>query len=192
MSSLDADELFHLALKASEIGDHDKAINYLKESIEQDPTPRAYYILAAEHTEIGMMQRAIEGMEKAVSLDPQLWTAHLQLGLLYLTQNLPDEAVNCWKALEQLPEDDALFCFGEGLVALVDEDVETCISCLKKGIALNISNPALNGDMEKIISNINARLNSPDEKDSEEQDEKAEQGESKRHLFLSNYEGDKQ
>ncbi len=159
MSSLDAEELFHLALKASEIGDHDKAINYLKESIEQDPTPQAYYILAAEHAEIGMMQRAIAGMEKAVSLDPGLWTAQLQLGLLLLTQNLPNEAVISWKVLEQLPEDDALFCFGKGLVALVDEDVEGCISYLKKGIALNISNPSLNGDMEKIISNINARLN---------------------------------
>ena len=86
MSELDAEELFHLAMKASEEGDREKTISYLKRSIASQPQAKSIYILAAEYAELGMMQRAIEGMQRAVELEPTLWTAHFQLGLLFLSQ----------------------------------------------------------------------------------------------------------
>ena len=40
-NNLDAKELFHLGIKYSEQGDHDKAIIYLKESLEKESDAKA-------------------------------------------------------------------------------------------------------------------------------------------------------
>jgi tetratricopeptide (TPR) repeat protein len=158
MNELDAEELFHLALKASEDGDRDKTITYLKKSIELDPQANSVYILAAEYAEIGMIQRAIEGMQQALELNPELWTAYIQLGLLFLTQNLAQEARNAWTPLLQSGPEEYLFHFGNGLTQLVDEKPEEALASLKQGISINESNPALNRDMSSIVENISTGL----------------------------------
>lgn len=206
MNDLDAEELFHLALKASADGDRDKTISYLKRSIALDPKANSVYLLAAEYAEIGMMQRAIELMLQALELNTQLWTAYFQLGLLYLTQNLIQEARNAFAPLLEPGPDESLFHFGNGMTQLIDDRVEDARESLQKGVSLNESNPALNRDVTSIIEHISQELADEAAADPDAIDTPAnvvpaeinptpaasepsleKDGTKKQHLFLSNY-----
>ncbi len=198
MTDLDAEELFHLALKASESGDRDKTISYLKRSIALEPKAASLYILAAEYAEIGMYERATAGMHEAIELDPNLWTAYFQLGLLYLTQNLIQEARNTWATLLELGPDEYLYHFAKGLTELVDEQADAALESLRTGIALNQDNPALNRDVGSIIKNIVSARDSEADLHAAEAAEPAPaaaveataapaEARARQHLFLSNY-----
>ena len=195
LEHLDAEELYHLALKASEKGDHEGAIVMLKQSITQKPNANTQYILAAEHAEIGMYERAAEEMVKATELDDTLWTAHFQLGLLYMMLNKMDDAINTWDKLKQLDESDALHLFGKGMTALLQDQLEDAAKHIEHGIALNLTNPALNANMESVLSNLYANMNlaNADEKEKEEEtaskQTKAEDAEKRKAnpIFLASY-----
>ena len=201
MSELDADELFHLAMKASEAGDRDKTIIYLKRSIALQPQAKSIYILAAEYAELGMMQRAIEGMERAVELEPTLWTARFQLGLLYLSQGLIQEAKNAWEPLIELGTEAYLHHFALGCIQLIQEKTEDALESFATGMELNDDNPALNRDILNIVNSVVAaepqdangqtsrRPAAPqDVADNEEIERLAEEDfDGKRHLLLSKY-----
>ena len=154
MSELDAEELFHLAMKASEEGDREKTISYLKRSIASQPQAKSIYILAAEYAELGMMQRAIEGMQRAVELEPTLWTAHFQLGLLFLSQALIQEAKNAWEPLIDLGPDAYLYHFAVGCMQLIDDKTEDALESFAIGVEMNDDNPALNRDIANIVNSV--------------------------------------
>ena len=154
MSELDAEELFHLAMKASEEGDREKTISYLKRSIASQPQAKSIYILAAEYAELGMMQRAIEGMQRAVELEPTLWTAHFQLGLLFLSQTLIQEAKNAWEPLIDLGPDAYLYHFAVGCMQLIDDKTEDALESFATGVEMNDDNPALNRDIANIVNSV--------------------------------------
>ena len=56
-AELDLDEMFHLAINASSKGDHERAILLLKQGAELEGSARFFYLLGAEHAEIGMLHR---------------------------------------------------------------------------------------------------------------------------------------
>lgn len=184
MGSLDAEELFHLGLKASEAGDHEKAILRLKESLEKNPAAATQYILAAEYAEIGMYPRAIDGMERTITLDPTLWTAYLQKGMLHLVTGDPSSAQSSLAPLLDKEQLGSLHLFASGIDALLLGEPERAVALLKKGIELNESNPALNKDMERILAGLQLSLKQPDVDVGEKS--KSESGESNR-FFLSSY-----
>lgn len=153
--SLDAEELLHLAIKASERGDHDSAITYLKRAIEAAPdNGRAYYMLGAEHAEIGMFDRAISDMQRAVELGVSLPTAHFQLGLLHITSGRPQEAIEAWKPLDELAPEHPLYLFKTALTHLANDEFAQCAAMLKKGIDANVEYEALNRDMRGILEQV--------------------------------------
>ena len=158
MNDLDADELFYLAMKASDEGDREKTISLLKRSIALEPQANAMYILGAEYAELGMTQRAIDFIEKALLVDPSLETARFQLGLLYMTTGLEQEARAAFDKLVALDENAYLHQFSAGMVHLIDENVSAGIECLSKGIELNDENGALNRDMANVIAELKAHV----------------------------------
>jgi tetratricopeptide (TPR) repeat protein len=156
---LDADELLHLALDASNKDNPESAITYLKRALDLEPADaRVHYLLGAEHAQIGMYDKAAEEMAHAVSLNPQLYTAHFQLGLLHLTSGRTEEALHAWTALDALDENNFLFIFKCGLSHLIRDEFQACIECLERGIAANTVNPALNNDMLRVISEVRVRI----------------------------------
>lgn len=156
MSDLDAEELFHLALKADEEGDRDKTLSYLKRSIAVTPLAPALYLLGAEYAELGMLDRAITHLQQAVSLRENLWTANFQLGLMQLAVGQEEEARSAWAPLLDLDREDYLYHFGKGLTHLLDEESIEALQCLNRGVTLNHDNPALNRDVANIMTNIQA------------------------------------
>ena len=154
MNNLDAEELFHLGVSASERGDHENAISYLKASIADTPIAQSLYLLAAEYAEIGMHMRAIDLMQQAIEMQPELWIAYFQLGLLFLTVNQHDSAEEVWRALIELDESNYMHHFGKGLIQVLNDELQEGILSLKTGIEMNDEHAALNNDMMDVIENI--------------------------------------
>ena len=152
---LDTDELLHLAINASQSGEAEKAINYLKRSLDIKPDDgKSMYMLGSLHAELGMYDRAIDEIHKAIELEPEIFTAHYQLGLLYITSGKVDEAIQAWKALDNLDKDHYLRLFSDGMQNLVADNFEESIRLLQKGIMNNQENMPLNNDMIKMIKTI--------------------------------------
>lgn len=186
----DADELLHLAIEAANRDDHGQAISYLKAAQEKNLPAAEFgkltYFLGAEYAQIGLYDRAVEAMQAAVDADPSLHTARFQLGLLHLTSGRAAAAREAWVELALLDEDHPehyLNAFRSGLEALADDDFANCRKSLNLGIQLNLANPALNGDMQKMLDALPsmdvATLAAPTSGEAESKPED--------HLFLSAY-----
>jgi tetratricopeptide (TPR) repeat protein len=186
LSLLDQTELVRLALAASAAGDAGTAIAYLKEaSGRADGSAAAHYLLGAEYAQIKLYDRAVDEMEAALALDPALSTARLQLGLLWLTGGNAERAAQVFAPLAELAADDALHHFGAGLCALIADRADVALAQLRAGLALNQSNPALNGDMQRIIDEVTRlRANAVPE-----QAEAAAPAAEASHVLLSAYTG---
>jgi tetratricopeptide (TPR) repeat protein len=147
---LDNDELMHLALQANDTDDIETVIGYLKRVLANDPNHgSALYLLGAQHAQMGMFDRAVEEMTRAVEVDPNIPSAaHFQLGLLHLTSGRVPEAITAWAPLDQLEQDDALLLFKRGLIHLIQDEFADCIELLEYGITMNNLHPALDKDMQ--------------------------------------------
>lgn len=178
ITNLDHEELLHLAILASRENRHEEAIRHLKAALEiAGDNARIHYFLGAEHAQIGMHERAILDMSKAVALDPTLHTAHFQLGLLHLTFGRTNEAYGAWQSLDALEKEHPLFLFKTGLLALAADDFPACKLNLEKGIAKNSLSEALNQDMRQILQKI----------DDGKEGGSAEGRDNSQHVFLNAY-----
>lgn len=137
---LDAEEYFYLALHASEVGDHHACMTYLEEVLQRQPrNARAIYLLAVQHAELGLTQRAIAGIKTALSIEPDLEVARFQLGLLLLFDSKqPAEAKDYLERLRG-SEDRALRAYAEALIAMVDN--QPAVARQKLAIGLSESSP---------------------------------------------------
>jgi len=151
-TELDPQELKFLAIQASRGNQSDQALLYLKQAIRQAPQDgELHYLLAAEHAQLGMYDRAADEMEHALTLAPGMHTARLQLGLLYLTEANVEASTRTLEPLSLLEEDNCFRLFSAGLLHLMHDRFPECRAALTRGIARNVQNDALNGDMQKIL-----------------------------------------
>lgn len=152
-AELDAEELLHLALQAMEEDRDAEAITFLKRGLALDPSDgRLHYLLGAMHAQLGMFERAIGELKIAVQLAPHIDMAHFQLGLLQITSGEVDEAKASWSALDELGAEHPLNLFRAGMLAMGEEDWDTCIDCMRRGIVANEEHESLNRDMERVIA----------------------------------------
>ncbi|MEK6789603.1 MAG: tetratricopeptide repeat protein [Pseudomonadota bacterium] len=151
---LDAAEYLHLAIDASQKGDHHAALNYLNQALENEPANAGLiYFQAAEHAELGLFERACAGMTKALEIDGRIDIARFQLGLLHLKLQRPDDARETFSTLVSLTQDDSLRTFGEAYINLLDDDLAGARTKLEAGL-VNCNNPALKADMARILANL--------------------------------------
>jgi tetratricopeptide (TPR) repeat protein len=161
-AALDAQELLHLGLYASQHGEPHQAIECLKRCIALEPeSPKATYLLGALYAQIGLYDRAKSTLSRAVELNPDEHTASFQLGLLYLTSNEIPEARAAWAKLDALPADHFLVSFRSGLLALIADEFAKSLVFLDQGIKTNQLNEALNEDMRKLSASVQAAAAPP-------------------------------
>jgi tetratricopeptide (TPR) repeat protein len=127
------------------------------------------YLLAAQHAQIGLNERAIEGFQKALAIEPKLAPARFQLGLLLLCNARVDEALAAWQPLDELADSDPYLHFKRGMERLCRDDFAGCEESLKRGMALNATNPSLNRDMQGVLERVAAHLANPNPPASGEQ-----------------------
>lgn len=156
---LDAEEYLHLALHASSAGNHHACMTYLKEVLLQQPRhPTAIYLLAVQHAELGLFERAVSGMIAAIAIEPRLEIARFQLGLLLIDRNRRPEAREHFAALGG-SADDELRVYAEAMVALADDNLRIAREKLALGLSRERRNPALSALMRRLLDN----LSTPDE-----------------------------
>lgn len=99
----------------------------------------------------GAYRSARDAIGKAVEVAPDFAIARFQLGFLAFTSGEAEEASATWRPLLAAEVDDPLRLFVEGLEKLARDDFEGSAASLRDGIARNRDNPALNGDMARLI-----------------------------------------
>ncbi len=154
-NNLTQDELLHLAIESTRKGEHGAAISYLKEGVERFPEDgKLAYILGAEFAQIGLYDKAEMEMARAIELDPELYTASFQLGLLQMTLGKVTEAKTTWQHLNSLPNGHSLHLFKSGLEQLAGNQYSTARQYLEQGIAANDFSPDLTRDMQNVLVSI--------------------------------------
>ncbi|HTD29705.1 MAG TPA: tetratricopeptide repeat protein [Xanthomonadaceae bacterium] len=152
---LDNEELLRIALDAVNQDHHADAVSMLKTLLERDPNHVfATYLLAAEHAQIGMMDRAEEGFRRTVQLAPDFPIARFQLGQLFLVKGDTAGARSTLTPLANLPGNLALSNYARGLIAAADENAGEAIRHLQDGLACPQEIPALTSDMRRVIDNL--------------------------------------
>jgi tetratricopeptide (TPR) repeat protein len=149
---LDPEEYFHLALHASAAGDHHACMSYLEEVLRREPcNARAIYLLAVQHAELGLTQRAIAGIKAALSIDPDLEIARFQLGLLLMfDKSEPAEAKLYLKRLGT-SGNLALRAYAEAMIAIADNELVLARQKLAVGLSESTPDSALATLMLKLF-----------------------------------------
>jgi tetratricopeptide (TPR) repeat protein len=159
---LDPEEYFHLALHASAAGDHHACMSYIEEVLQRQPrNARAIYLLAVQHAELGLMQRAITGIKAALSIDPELEIARFQLGLLLMfDKNEPQEAK---RYLERLgsSENRALRAYSQAMIAIADNEPALARQKLAIGLTESSSDAPLSTLMRRLFERMSNGLALP-------------------------------
>lgn len=152
---LDAKEYLYLAINAMTRNEHHAALNYLKEVLALEPqNANAIYLLAAEHAELGLFDRAIEEMEQALSIDPNIETARFQLGLLYLRSEQTEKASETFVTLSNQTQVESLRAYADGLDALSRNDIIVAREKLALGLSRPNDNPSLKKDMQELLDKL--------------------------------------
>jgi tetratricopeptide (TPR) repeat protein len=150
----DLEERFHLALHAGSVGQHDVCMTHLKEILQQQPEHAcAVYLLAVQHSELGLHERAVRGLQAALAIDPELQIARFHIGMLLLDQQRRSEARESFAALGG-SSDAELRLFAEAMIALLDDDLKVAQEKLTTGVASPACNHALGGLMLHVLRTI--------------------------------------
>lgn len=182
MTMLDHAELFQLALNAAAGDDHGAAIAYLKAAAGRETaTAATHYLLGAEYAQVGMFDRAAAAMAVAIGIDPALWTARIQLAMLYLSDGLMEKAVAVLQPLRRADAAAAWHAYADGLLRLSEGDLTGASLALADAIVGHPEFSALNRDMQRINDKISGQLGLP-VADGEPDDEAG-------NFFLSAYAG---
>lgn len=151
---LDVDEYIHLAFHARSTGKHHACLNYLNEALRQQPENAvALMLVASEHADLGLTDRAIRELIKAVTIDPGMEYARFQLGALLLEKRRASEArMHLNELLES--QDEALRGYSEAMLAIADTDYERARGKIAVGLTLHQTNLALARFMKTLLERL--------------------------------------
>lgn len=153
--NLDNSELLRASIDAMSRDRNGEAVSLLKVLVEREPGNfQGHYLLAAEHMQLGMVDRAEVGFRRAVALAPDLAIARFQLGQLYLVKGDGAAAKSTLAPLLDLPPGSALARYAQGLIATADEDGAGAIEALQAGLACEQDSLPLAGDMQRLLAQL--------------------------------------
>lgn len=156
---LDNDELLRLALDAMNTGRDAESVVMLKTLTERDPgNAYGHYLLAAQHAQMGLIDRAEMGFRTAVNSGLEIPAARFQLGQLLLLKGENGEARQVLSGL-QTEAGNALGDYAKALMALAEEDVVVGIGHLRNGLQQHQEIPALADDMRRLLASLEAQAN---------------------------------
>jgi hypothetical protein len=146
---LDNEELLRLALDAINGGRDADSVVMLKTLLERDATHVfGQYLLAAQHAQLNMFDRAEAGFRAVVAKAPDFSIARFQLSQLLLMKGAAAEAKQLLGPVSA--QTDALGAYARGLSAAADENLRTALHELEAGLAMAQEIPALATDMQRL------------------------------------------
>ena len=153
--NLDNEELLRLSLDAINGNRGAEAVSMLKLILSREPEHfYATYLLAAQHAQLQMFDRAEEGFRAAVAINPDFPISRFQLGQLLTMKGAADEVLPVLSPL--FDNQQALGAYARGMAALAREDLDDCMRELDAGLAMPQEIPALEADMRRLRDNLHA------------------------------------
>jgi tetratricopeptide (TPR) repeat protein len=151
---LDIEETFHLAVHASSVGQHHACLLYLKEILHERPDhAKAVYLMASQHAELGLTERAIAELDRVIALDSTVEIARFQLALLLLDRGQREVAVRHLRVLSA-DAGGALKLFAQGMLAYSQGDTESARRAIEAGLEAKNDNPALSALMKCFVATV--------------------------------------
>jgi tetratricopeptide (TPR) repeat protein len=158
MIMFEVDEYIHLAAHAASVHNHHACMSYLKEALSKQPdNPSALVLLAAQYCELGLLQRAIDGFTKALSLEPRLELARLQVGMLLLDRKRRDEAKGHFARLSG-SADATLRAFADALSSAADGHAVAAREKINLALAAKAVNTALAPWMKRVADELKRQV----------------------------------
>lgn len=151
---LDNEELFRLSLGAMNASRDADATDTLKALLERDPDhAHGHYLLAAQHAQMGLLDRAEDGFRTACGLaTPDFPMPRFQLGQLLLAKGKREEAIQVLAPVKD--EHGALGAYAAALTALASEDLGSAAEALRTGLQQAQSIPVLGNDMQRLLTEL--------------------------------------
>jgi tetratricopeptide (TPR) repeat protein len=186
------EELMSEGLRASKSNDSGRAIDLWTQAAALSPSSgMLHFLIGSEWAATGRFDHAEAEFANAVLLDSSLLVARYQLGLIQFSSGRAAVALLTWEALlqEDTSKQDAkaLAAFVRGHAALAQDDFAQALDQYQLGLDCSVSNPALAGDIRKMmlriaelgkVSSAAAQAPTDASKDSEQEAS---------HVLLSNY-----
>jgi len=99
-----AQAIAHLGFIYSVIGNSEKAIQNLKKAFRLNPIPPVYYyfFLSGAYSEVDQLERAIELLHQAITIDPEYLPPYIHLSSFYIELNEVDKAQNMAKKVLEI------------------------------------------------------------------------------------------
>lgn len=150
---LDNEELLRLAVDAMTNGRDADAVVMLKTLLERDPGHvHAQYLLAAQHAQMNLFDRAEAGFRAVVANDSGHAMARFQLGQLLVMNGDGSGAIATLGPLTS--QADALGAFARAMCAAANEDVVGAAGEIEAGLGLSQTVPALAEDMQRLLERL--------------------------------------
>lgn len=168
---LDMEELLRLSIDAIAGNCLADALVLLKTALEREPEHvHATYLLAAQHAQLGLVDRAETGFRKVVAAAPDLTIARFQYAQLLMGQGRAEEARQMLAPV--LAQVDALGAYARALDAAADQRMDDALRELDEGLAQPQALPALAIDMRRLrdqlagsvpasLTEVAARIDTP-------------------------------
>jgi tetratricopeptide (TPR) repeat protein len=152
---IEPEDLLARGAAASQAGDSETAIRLFDEATRVPSLcAMAHFLLACEYAALEHTEAAEAAFAAAVLKAPGMAVARYQLGLLQFSTGRVAMALLTWEPLHALADDHPLQRFARGFAALADEALAEAIALFLEGIALNRDNEPLNGDIRKVLDQV--------------------------------------
>lgn len=148
-------EFISKGLSASQASDSPQAIDCFQRASASNPgSGLPQFLLGSEYAALGDMAQAEAAFANAARLAPDFPLARYQLGLLQFSSGRAALGLLTWQPLLELPDTDPLPHFINGFAALAQDQFDEALGHYEQGLQRNTENPALSGDIEKVIAGI--------------------------------------
>ncbi|MEZ0604643.1 tetratricopeptide repeat protein [Paraburkholderia sp. IW21] len=144
---------------------------------------RLWFLRGSVNTSEQRNDEARADFTETLRLAPTFSIATFMLGFLELVSGHVDKAVQTWKGLDNLADDDALRAIRNGLLDLCDDRFDVAYEALRRGMALNIAHPILNRYVRAVVDRVGSRCSARAELESSPSNHEGS------HLLLTSYLG---
>ena len=154
-------EMLDAVLKQIEYDQEGAVVRLNELGAVYDTDPRLPFLCGSVLAGLGRYAEARVKMRQAIVVSPDYDLARFQLGFLELTSGDAEMAQATWLPLLNLPTENPLRLFVEGLKKMLADSFEEAIALLTEGISRNQLLPAMNSDMGLLIDEMTQKLNVP-------------------------------
>jgi tetratricopeptide (TPR) repeat protein len=146
-------------IAASQGNDSTRALGLFAQASEALPGwALPHFLSGSEYAALGQWEKAEAELANAVLLAPDLHLARYQLGLLQFSTGRAAVALVTWERLAGNPEEPSLSAFVRGFAALAQDAFPEALASFERGLAEPRVNPAVAGDIRKVVQKLLAEV----------------------------------